>query len=278
MSRHGTRIFAALQLMWCSVFTVSLTLYLLSFRSQIYIIPEVSQDTISPNQHSTGLQHRRLIKPTFQFFADWLEEWADISRINKDTCPSTSVQSQIETPLPNKGLTNTSANFNSKRPLQPLKPVQRSSSRGSQKSNPGDREYRDVVKQIHNQTPKYTNYKFQNSSPGEKQRTFPFRHPQSRDHSPPLMDRKCAWCTENGITHNHATPDCVMFQNANAEDQWKVIRKRGICDSCLLPGHSWQVCRNKVQQSCPTCGNSHHPNIGCIPQRRTSSQLNHEDE
>ena len=56
MSRHGTRIFAALQLMWCSVFTVSLTLYLLSFRSQIYIVPEESQDTISLYQHSTGLR------------------------------------------------------------------------------------------------------------------------------------------------------------------------------------------------------------------------------
>ena len=32
------------------------------------------------------MQHRRLTKPTFQFFPDWLEEWADISRINEDTC------------------------------------------------------------------------------------------------------------------------------------------------------------------------------------------------
>ena len=117
---------------------------------------------------SLWMQHRRLIKPTFQFFADWLEEWADISRINKDTCPSTSVQSQIEMPLPSKGLTNTSSNFNSKRHLQPLKPVQRSSSRGSQKSNPGDREYRDTLEQIHNQTPNHTNYKFQKHQPGRK--------------------------------------------------------------------------------------------------------------
>ena len=81
-------------------------------------------------------------------------------------------------------------------------------------------------------------------------------------------EKKCAWCTDNGLAHNHVTPDCAMLQNANAIDQWKVLFNHQLCDSCLLPGHHWRQCKNKAQDSCPNCGNSHHPNIGCRPQQR----------
>ena len=153
------------------------------------------------------MEHRQDVKPTFQFFAQWIKDRAKISRLNRDTSAPRQGQTHTETSSI-KSLTNPSSNFNSKRPLQPLKPVQRPSSRGSQRSNPGDREYRDVVKQIHNQTPKYSNHKFQKNSPGE---TSPLHRPQHRDQSSPSMNLECAWCTDNGKSHNHATPDLSLI-------------------------------------------------------------------
>ena len=114
------------------------------------------------------MQHRRLTKPTFEFFVDWLEEWADISRINRDTSSSIPTQSHIETPQFNKSLIRTPSNLNNRNQLQTPKPVLRSSSRDSQRSNPGDREFRDTVRKLNKNTPSNSNYKNQQTNPGVK--------------------------------------------------------------------------------------------------------------
>ena len=202
------------------------------------------------------MQHRRLTKPTFQFFTEWLEEWADISRINRDTHTSKPTQSHIETPQFNKSLIKTPSNFNSRSTVQSPKQVQRSSSRDSQRSNPGDRDFRDTVRKLHKNTPSNTNYKNQQVNPGENPYRPPFRVSRNQDRSPSTSKPKCAWCTDNGLAHNHVTPDCAMLQNANAIDQWKFLFNHQLCDSFLLPGHHWRQCKNKAQDSCPNCGNS----------------------
>ena len=119
--------------------------------------------------------------------------------------------------------------------------------------------------------PSNTNYKNQRTNPGERPYNTSFRPPRSQIQPPSVKNTKCAWCTDNGLAHNHVTPDCAMLQNANAIDQWKVLFNHQLCDSCLLPGHHWRQCKNKAQDSCPNCGNSHHPNIGCRPQQRNST-------
>ena len=95
--------------------------------------------------------------------------------------------------------------------------------------------------------------------------------PRSRDASPKSKEPWCAWCTENGRTHNHTTANCSMLRNANANDQWKVINKHKVCDSCLVQGHYWRHCPKKIQECCTECGNSHHPNLQCINLKQAST-------
>ena len=62
-----------------------------------------------------------------------------------------------------------------------------------------------------------------------------------------------------------------MLKSANANDQWTVINKHKMCDSCLAQGHYWKYFPNKAQKRCTECGNSHHPNLGCMPIKQTST-------
>ena len=134
----------------------------------------------------------------------------------------------------------------------------------------GDKEYHDTIRRrpIFSKTPMAPRGQSNNSS------NSPRLQARSRNTSPTNNAPWCAWCTENGAPHRHSTPDCSMLRNANAEDQWKVLNKHNVCDSCLIPGHHWKTCRNKGQESCLGCGNSHHPNIGCRPNRNASTYTN----
>ena len=130
----------------------------------------------------------------------------------------------------------------------------------------GDKEYRDATR--NNRNPPYAPT-FNNNMP-EEIHLAP-NAPRSRDASPKSKEFWCAWCTENGRTHQHSTANCSMLQYANANDQWKVINKHKVCDSCLVQGHYWKHCPNKIQECCTECGNSHHPNLQCMPLKQAST-------
>ena len=130
----------------------------------------------------------------------------------------------------------------------------------------GDKEYRDAIRG--NKNPPYATT-LNNYMPEELHHAL--NAPRSRDASPKSKDLWCAWCTENGRTHQHSTANCAMLQNANVNDQWKVINKHKVCDSCLVQGHYWKYCPNKIQKRCSACGNSHHPKLGCLPITQTST-------
>ena len=158
------------------------------------------------------MEQRQNTKPTFQYFADWIKDRAKISRLNKDTSTPKPSQTHTETPQFSQSLIKTPSNFNNRSSVQTSKPVQRSSSRDSQRSNPGDREFRDTVRKLHKNTPSNSNYKNQRTNPGDKPYSSPFRPPRSRDQSPSTSEPSCAWCSANGRPHVHATSDCAMLK------------------------------------------------------------------
>ena len=134
----------------------------------------------------------------------------------------------------------------------------------AQRSIPGgDKEFRDTIRRRQSPPNAPT---FRRDMPTNVSNSP--RLSRNRDISPKTNDPWCAWCTENGRSHNHSTANCSMLKNANAQDQWTVINKHRVCDSCLPQGHHWKVCPNKFQHSCPECGNSHHPNLGCLPAKQ----------
>ena len=62
------------------------------------------------------MEHRQDVKPTFQFFAQWIKDRAKISRLNRDT--SVPRQSQTHTEASSiKIPISTSSNLNTKRQL-----------------------------------------------------------------------------------------------------------------------------------------------------------------
>ena len=137
----------------------------------------------------------------------------------------------------------------------------------AQRGTPGgDKEYRDATRS--SRSPPHAST-FNINMPEEVY--HPPNAPRNRDTSPTTKESWCAWCTENGRTHNHSTATCSMLKNANANDQWKVIHKHKVCDSCLVQGHYWRHCPNQVQQRCAECGNSHHPNLQCMPRKQAST-------
>ena len=96
-------------------------------------------------------------------------------------------------------------------------------------------------------------------------------HESSRTSSPvkssPSQDQKknfCAWCSENGVTHNHDTANCNQIKGANALDQWTVLYRHRLCVKCLSSGHYYKEC--KTSSRCGTCNRDHHKDIGCRPE------------
>ena len=217
------------------------------------------------------LQHRQNIKtPTFQLFADWIKRWANISRMDKDINPHQASSNYAEATYKNipKPFNNI--------PQQPQRPLQ-------QRTSPGEREYRDLLRQRRN-----SNSSQSTPTRGRSPSPNPISNPRSRSPSPsknanahspitpqnlsPKKDaikNKCAWCTERGINHNHTTPNCAILKNANAMDQWKVLYKRKVCDRCLEFGHHWKECSTRNPR-CPSCSIAHHHNISCRPTERIS--------
>ena len=130
----------------------------------------------------------------------------------------------------------------------------------------GDKEYRDATRST--RSPPHAST-FNIKMPEETY--HPPSAPRSRDISPKSKELWCAWCTENGRTHKHSTANCAMLQNANANDQWKVINKHKVCDSCLVQGHYWRNCPKKTQERCADCGNSHHSKLQCMPPKPIST-------
>ena len=152
------------------------------------------------------------------------------------------------------------------------------------------KEYRDTVRRSRNSSP--SNIAKQQSRPGEKQvsqytqpgepttqspslrpgektRMPSMRFQTDRENSPNTIQSMCAWCTENGMPHQHTTSHCHMLKKANAIDQWKVLYKHRVCDRCLTQGHYWRDCSSNNPQ-CPNCNMFHHQNIACRPLERIS--------
>ena len=217
--------------------------------------------------HLHTLPTRHTHMPTFQDFASWIQQKSHIARLDKSSrldrdkyksSPSTAhatpkTVSSIPTPpsLPQAAQTQK---------MQSSTPKARRGTPG------GDKEYRDATRNSRNPPHAST---FNINMP--KELHLAPNAPRSRDASPKLKEFWCAWCTENGRAHQHSTANCSMLQNANASDQWKVIHKHRVCDSCLVQGHYWKHCPNKIQERCTTCGNSHHPKLQCLPLRQAST-------
>ena len=208
--------------------------------------------------------NERAEAPSFHDFVDWISQQTDMARYERNARPYKLSQNYPDTPSNNKR----PQSFH--HPTNPPTSLtqQNLQQKGGQKSIPGgDKEYRDVVRGERRSSPNTST--LNRRSPATNYN--PPNAPRSYETSSKQHDRWCAWCTENGRAHNHSTADCSMLKNANAQDQWTVINKHKVCDSCLSQGHHWKRCPNKAQENCPDCGNSHHPNLGCIPIKRQST-------
>ena len=187
------------------------------------------------------MQHRRLTKPTFQFFANWLEEWADISRLNKDTSLPRQAQSYA---------TATSSNL--------------------QRISPGEsKEYRDSQRNrrrgsLEDDAPNFKKQKYSaysNQTPAEPlQPQAPLKQKMIGDSS----TQSCTWCNELGSPNNHKLSECLQFPNTNALDQWRFIYAGKACSKCLSPDHYWRQCHLNLQL-CPRCNIQHHQKLQCRP-------------
>ena len=219
--------------------------------------------------HLQTLPGHHAYLPTFQDFASWIQQKSHIarldrsSRLDRDKFKTGSNQTHAEAVPKSSATTSLAAG------IQPATSYQRTQKLmpKTQRSTPGgDKEYRDAMRR--RQSPPNTST-FRRDMPSDVSNSP--RLSRSRNISPKTNKLWCAWCTENGRAHNHSTADCSMLKNANAQDQWMVIKKHKVCDSCLAQGHHWKFCPNKIQQSCPECGNSHHPSLGCLPAQQTST-------
>ena len=219
--------------------------------------------------HVQTLPTRHAQMPTFQDFAAWIQQKSHIARLDRssrfDRDKYKPKSGQAHADAAPKMASSTSM------PPSPPQAVQTQKMRSSmpkvqQRTPGGDKEYRDATRS--KRSPLHTTT-FNNNMPEE---VYHLPHaPRNRDTSPTTNESWCAWCTENGRTHNHSTANCSMLKNANANDQWKVINKHKVCDSCLVQGHYWKQCPNKGQERCAECGNSHHPHLGCMPIKQTST-------
>ena len=223
-------------------------------------------------KHRTTLADRAEA-PSFSDFVVWIEEQTTIARYERNSRPNTT-QSYAEA-THNSKLYNKSYNT----PQQPKRPFQ-------QRTNPGEREYRDALRQRRDSntnpsTPTRGRSPSPNRTPSPKTRSpSPSRngnnvHKQAtpqKTSKPDATQNKCAWCTEQGTNHNHTTPNCAFFKNANAMDQWKVLYKHQACSICLNLGHRWKDCRTRIPR-CTSCNLSHHANISCRPTETISQRL-----
>ena len=105
---------------------------------------------------------------------------------------------------------------------------------------------------------------------------------RNRNTTATIAETTCAWCTENGQNHNHVTAQCSFLQQANVQDQWRVLQKHKICKNCLLEPHDfWQCTERQKRNRCQKCRYTHNEKIGCCPpefnkiagDRNTTSRL-----
>ena len=207
--------------------------------------------------------------PTFQDFASWIQQKSHIARLDRssrlDRDKYKPNLSQAYTDAAPKTASAASSptfalqNAQTKKMRNPMPKAQRG-------TPGGDKEYRDATRS--SRSPPHAST-FNINMP-ERVNHSPSA-PRSRDTSPKTNELWCAWCTEHGLAHNHSTAHCSMLKNANANDQWTVINKHKMCDSCLAQGHYWKYCPSKVQKRCTECSNSHHPNLQCMPPRQSST-------
>ncbi|GFX19923.1 uncharacterized protein TNCV_1434831 [Trichonephila clavipes] len=66
-----------------------------------------------------------------------------------------------------------------------------------------------------------------------------------------LRSRKCLYCNKG-----HELDTCRSF---GAHEKQEILRKKGCCFLCLLPGHRAMECVKR--ESCPICNGSHHFSI-----------------
>ena len=217
--------------------------------------------------------------PEFEDLADWIEKRAEVARNTNNSRPSSPIHTYAQATQNTKDPITTSYHT----PQQPQNQYK-------QRTSPGDKEYRDTLRQRRSSYPTQQSPP-QGRSPSPTQSSSPrTRSPspnRSRDTTPkptphPIQNRmpnqnalnkKCAWCTENGTEHNHTTPNCLLLKNAKAMDQWKVLYKHKICDRCLESGHYWKDCVTKNPR-CTSCNISHHQSIACRPAERISTYPN----
>ena len=215
--------------------------------------------------------------PTFQDFTAWMQQKSHIARLDRSS--RLDRDKYKSSPITAHATPKTASSISTPPSLPQAAQTQKMQSPlpKAQRSTPGgDREYRDATRKKRNSHPTTAS----NTNMTEKV-YHPSRASGSREISPERsmsgliiahpIDEWCAWCTENGRPHKHSTANCAMLKNANANDQWKVINKHKVCDSCLFQGHYWKHCPNKSQKSCAECGNSHHPHLQCMPPRQAST-------
>merc|ERR1712074_227924 len=89
------------------------------------------------------------------------------------------------------------------------------------------------------------------------------------------MEMKCAWCYHLNKAHNHTTPNCEFFKNAEVADRWHVAYRNRLCQSCLLPGHYWKDCQ-PPKTPCTLCTFPHHPTLECRPEEQISPHINNQ--
>ena len=217
--------------------------------------------------------------PTFQDFASWIQQKSHIARLDRgsrfdrdkykpcsdrahaDAAPIFLTASAHQPPCPTASSMPTPPCLS--QPAQTQK-MQSPLPKAHKSSPGGDKEYRDATRR--NKNPPDDTTLNANTPTGAYYAT------RSSDSSPEPNALWCAWCTENGQPHNHSTANCSMLKlNATANDQWKVINKHRVCDSCLVQGHYWKNCPNKIQKRCTECGNSHHPHLYCRPPKQPST-------
>ena len=205
--------------------------------------------------------------PTFQDFTAWMQQKSHIARLDRSS--RLDRDKYKSSPITAHATPKTASSISTPPSLPQAAQTQKmqSSTPKARRGTPGgDKEYRDATRNSRNPPHAST---FNIKMPEETY--HPPSAPRRRDTSPKTNELWCAWCTENGRAHRHSTASCAMLQDANANDQWKVIHKHKDCDTCLVQGHYWKYCPNNTQERCTECGNSHHPILQCMPPKQSST-------
>ena len=194
--------------------------------------------------------HLQTDTPSFEDFAQWVNAQSKIHLKRRDEIPKPFTN-------PSQANSSTTKHTSPTSPILARRANPHSSSRNPVRSNTSQNQWI-------NSSGRYPTG-FGKPMLESSRASSPAKSSQSQDET----QNFCAWCRENGVTHNHVTANCTDIRNANALDQWQALYKNRVCTKCLLTGHYYKECT--AAKRCETCRGFHHEAIHCRPLETISS-------